>query len=169
MATTACVFRNFVNLTSRIATANFRNVNPQWPISCRLLSYTSQRLSVKKYTDKHEWVAIDGKIGTIGITDYAQESLGDIVYAQLPDVGAEFEQSDECGALESVKAASELYCPLSGTVSEVNPLIEDQPGLINQQCYDDGWLFKLEMSNLSEADELLDEEAYAAFVKQEQE
>ncbi|KAK7063102.1 hypothetical protein SK128_021242 [Halocaridina rubra] len=121
--------------------------------------------SDRKYTEKHEWVAVNGNIGTIGITNYAQESLGDIVYAQLPEIDAEFEQMDECGALESVKAASELYSPVSGKVTETNKAVEDQPGLINQSCYDEGWLFKLELSVPSEIDGLMDEAAYEKFLK----
>jgi len=138
------------------------------------LIYTTQKfrffstttfLEARKYTEKHEWVDLNGKIGTVGISQYAQDSLGDIVYAQLPDVGSDFAIMDECGALESVKAASELYCPLSGKVVEKNKEVEDTPGLINQSCYDKGWLFKLELSKPEEMDGLMDEAAYEAFLK----
>lgn len=93
----------------------------------------------RKYTDKHEWVAVDkAGVGTIGISKYAQEALGDIVYAQLPEVGTELAQKDECGALESVKAASEVYSPVTGKVTEKNAAVEDTPALINTSCYDQG-------------------------------
>jgi glycine cleavage system H protein len=96
--------------------------------------------SERLYSDKHERVQVKGSIGTVGISSYAQEALGDIVYAQLPDVGAELEQFSECGALESVKAASELYTPVSGKVTDKNTEVEETPGMINRHCY---WLFKL--------------------------
>lgn len=92
----------------------------------------------RKYTDKHEWVSVEGKIGTIGISKYAQEALGDIVYAQLPEIGTDLAQKDECGALESVKAASEVYSPVSGKVTEKNTAVEETPALINTSCYDEG-------------------------------
>merc|ERR1719391_53868 len=97
---------------------------PAWQNLARYLSTTQSLLSDRLYTKKHEWVAVEENIGTIGITDYAQEALGDIVYAQLPDVDAEFEQMEECGALESVKAASELYSPVSGRIVEINQNVE---------------------------------------------
>jgi len=111
---------------------------------------------------------MNGNVGTVGISNYAQDSLGDIVYAQLPDVGSEFAIMDECGALESVKAASELYCPLSGKVVEKNTEVEATPGLINSSCYDKGWLFKLELSKPEELNDLMDEEAYEKFLKAQQ-
>ncbi len=101
---------------------------------CESLSILVSRL----FTDKHEWVVLNGKVGTVGISDYAQKTLGDIVFAQLPSPGDEFKQLDECGALESVKAASELYSPVSGKVTEKNAKVEETPGLINSSCYDDG-------------------------------
>lgn len=94
-----------------------------------------------------------------------KEALGDVVYAQLPDVGAVLNKSDECGALESVKAASEVYSPVSGTVTEKNTEVEDTPGLINTSCYEKGWLFKVKLSNAQEVDSLLNEEQYEEFLK----
>jgi len=124
--------------------------------------YTLER----KYTKKHEWVQIEeNNIGTVGISTYAQEALGDIVYAQLPDVGSSFRQKDECGALESVKAASEIYSPVSGDVTEKNLDVEETPSLINTSCYDKGWLFKIKLAKPSELDELLDEKQYDEFLK----
>lgn len=124
--------------------------------------YTLER----KYTKKHEWVQVEeNNIGTVGISTYAQEALGDIVYAQLPDVGSSFRQKDECGALESVKAASEIYSPVSGDVTEKNLDVEETPSLINTSCYDKGWLFKIKLAKPSELDELLDEKQYDEFLK----
>ncbi|XP_046413059.1 glycine cleavage system H protein, mitochondrial [Neodiprion fabricii] len=117
------------------------------------------------YTDKHEWVEINGKVGTIGISHYAQDALGDVVYAQLPDVGSSISQEDECGALESVKAASELYSPVSGKVVEKNEAVESSPGLINSSCYEKGWLFKVELTNPDEIKKLMDEKTYDQFLK----
>jgi glycine cleavage system H protein len=94
--------------------------------------------SDRLYTNKHEWVTVDGSLGTVGISNFAQEALGDVVYAQLPDVGTDLSQKDECGALESVKAASEIYSPVSGEVVEKNTEVEEKPGLINTSCYDKG-------------------------------
>ncbi|XP_030762811.1 glycine cleavage system H protein, mitochondrial [Sitophilus oryzae] len=124
--------------------------------------------SEKLFTAKHEWVQVDGKIGTVGISDYAQEALGDVVYAQLPDVGTVVKQKDECGALESVKAASEIYSPLSGKVVEKNVAVEETPSLINSSCYDKGWLFKLELTNETELSELMKEDKYKEFLKTEE-
>ncbi|XP_068215247.1 glycine cleavage system H protein isoform X2 [Palaemon carinicauda] len=131
-----------LRLVSRCIRPNFclqrlPQITPSWQNVARHLSTTECVLGDRKFTEKHEWVDVTGNIGTIGITNYAQESLGDIVYAQLPEVGGEFEQMDECGALESVKAASELYSPVSGKVTEVNTGVEEQPALINQSCYDE--------------------------------
>lgn len=130
---------------------------------------TSIILEARKFTEKHEWVEMNGNVGTVGISNYAQDSLGDIVYAQLPDVGTDYSIMDECGALESVKAASELYCPLSGKVVEKNTEVESSPGLINTSCYDKGWLFKLELSKPEQLKDLMDEPAYENFLKAQHE
>lgn len=128
--------------------------------------HTSPRLLADRlFTDKHEWVLVDGKIGTVGISDYAQEALGDVVYAQLPDVGVQVKQKDECGALESVKAASEIYSPVSGKIIEKNVQVEETPSLINTSCYDKGWLFKLELSNTGELQGLMEEAKYKEYLK----
>jgi glycine cleavage system H protein len=119
----------------------------------------------RKFTKKHEWVAVEGNVGTVGISNYAQEALGDVVYAQLPDIGTSFRQSDECGALESVKAASEIYSPVSGDVTEKNSLVEDTPSLVNTSCYENGWLFKIKLVKPSELDDLLSEKQYEEFLK----
>ncbi|CAG9800176.1 unnamed protein product [Chironomus riparius] len=142
------------------------SIKPQLKIQARYLSISLSNCSERKYTKKHEWVQIEeNNIGTVGISTYAQEALGDIVYAQLPDVGSSFRQKDECGALESVKAASEIYSPVSGDVTEKNLEVEETPSLINTSCYDKGWLFKIKLAKPSELDELLDEKQYDEFLK----
>ncbi|XP_028159410.1 glycine cleavage system H protein-like [Ostrinia nubilalis] len=132
---------------------------------CELRHKYSSDASKRLYTDRHEWVTVDKDIGTIGISKYAQESLGDVVFAQLPDPGTKLKAGDECGALESVKAASEIYSPVSGTVTEKNNKVEDKPALINTSCYDQGWLFKLKLSNPEELQELMDDKKYEEFLK----
>lgn len=119
----------------------------------------------KKFTDRHEWVTVDQGIGTIGISEYAQDSLGDVVFAQLPDPGTKLTAGEECGALESVKAASEIYSPVTGVVTEKNGAVENKPGLINTSCYDKGWLFKLKLTQPEELEELMTKEKYEIFLK----
>ena len=114
-----------------------------------------------RYSEDHEWVKVEGNIATIGITDYAQKELGDITYADLPEVDDEVEAGDEFGALESVKASSELLCPVSGKVVEVNPELEDAPEKINEDAYE-AWIIKVEMSDPAQDDALLDAAAYKA-------
>nr|XP_021526727.1 glycine cleavage system H protein, mitochondrial [Aotus nancymaae] len=122
-------------------------------------------LSVRKFTEKHEWITTENGIGTVGISNFAQEALGDVVYCSLPEVGTKLNKQDEFGALESVKAASELYSPLSGEVTEINEALAENPGLVNKSCYEDGWLIKMTLSNPSELDELMSEEAYEKYIK----
>uniref|UniRef100_A0A8C5LB56 Glycine cleavage system H protein n=1 Tax=Jaculus jaculus TaxID=51337 RepID=A0A8C5LB56_JACJA len=122
-------------------------------------------LSVRKFTEKHEWITTENGIGTVGISNFAQEALGDVVYFSLPEIGTKLKKQDEFGALESVKAASELYSPLSGEVTEVNEALAENPGLVNKSCYEDGWLIKMALSNPSELDERMSEEAYEKYLK----
>ncbi len=114
-----------------------------------------------RYSEDHEWVKVEGNIATIGITDYAQKELGDITYADLPEVDDEVEAGEEFGALESVKASSELLSPVSGKVVEVNPELEDAPEKINEDAYE-AWIIKVEMSDPAQVDALLDAAAYKA-------
>ncbi|KAA0221729.1 glycine cleavage system protein GcvH [candidate division KSB1 bacterium] len=107
------------------------------------------------YTKEHEWVKIEGEVATIGITDYAQGQLGDIVFVELPAAGAETKQMQPFGTIEAVKAVSDLFAPLSGTVTEVNTALADKPESINQDCYGAGWLIKLKISNAGEQAALL--------------
>ncbi|XP_018318750.1 uncharacterized protein LOC108732442 [Agrilus planipennis] len=133
----------------------------------RLISTSKTTFAERFFTKKHEWVAVDGKIGTVGISKYAQDALGDVVYVQLPEVDSVIKQGDECGALESVKAASEVYSPVSGRVVEKNTEVEKTPSLINKSCYDKGWLFKVEIENEEETEELMTETKYNEFLKAE--
>lgn len=117
-----------------------------------------------RFTDQHEWVRVDGDIATIGITDYAQEQLGDVVFVELPEVGKELAAGDEAAVVESVKAASEVYSPVSGEVIDVNGEIEATPAGVNEDAMGDGWFVKLRLADASELDKLMDEAAYAEFV-----
>ncbi len=119
------------------------------------------------YTETHEWVAIEDGIATCGITDFAQDQLGDIVYVELPEAGSAVVAGEVCGVIESVKAASDLYAPVSGEVVEVNQDLTDAPELINKDPYGDGWLFRVKMSDPSETDALLDAARYEQFVVEE--
>ncbi|XP_066494066.1 glycine cleavage system H protein, mitochondrial [Tiliqua scincoides] len=122
-------------------------------------------LAARRFTDKHEWVSVENGIGTVGISNFAQEALGDVVYCSLPEIGTKLNKQDEFGALESVKAASELYSPLTGEVTEINTSLAEQPGLVNKSCYQDGWLIKMTVDNPSEFDELMSEDAYEKYIK----
>lgn len=114
-----------------------------------------------RYTQDHEYVRVDGQTGTVGISSYAQEQLGDIVFVELPAIGASFAKGDEVAVVESVKAASEIYAPVSGKVVEINERLSDEPGLINADPAGEGWLFRIEISDEGELEGLLDEAAYA--------
>ena len=119
-----------------------------------------------KYVTSHEWIRLedDGTV-TVGITDHAQDLLGDVVYVELPEIDSEVAVEDEIAVVESVKAASDIYAPLSGTVIEVNEALDDTPETLNSSCYDDGWLFKMKPSELSEIDNLIDAEAYSSEIE----
>ena len=114
------------------------------------------------YSESHEFVRVDGNYGYIGITDYAQHALGNVVYVDMPDVDDEVSAGEEFGAVESVKAASDLISPVSGTVVEVNEALDDQPELINQNAFEN-WIIKVELSDKGDLDNLMDAKAYAAF------
>ena len=117
-----------------------------------------------RYSEDHEWVRIEGDIAVIGISDYAQEQLGDVVFVELPEPGRAVAQGEEAAVVESVKAASEVCAPVSGEVVEVNEPLTDDPGLVNREPTGGGWFLKLRMSDLGEVEDLLDEAAYRAFV-----
>ncbi|MBP5689089.1 MAG: glycine cleavage system protein GcvH [Muribaculaceae bacterium] len=117
------------------------------------------------YSESHEFVKVEGDFGYVGITDYAQHELGNVVYVDMPEVDDEVEAGEEFGAVESVKAASDLVSPVSGTVVEVNEALEDEPGLINNDAFEN-WIIKVELSDKSELDNLMDAEAYKAFINE---
>ena len=116
------------------------------------------------YSESHEWVKVEGNIAVIGVSDFAQAEMGDITYVDLPDEGDEVEKGEDFGALESVKASSELYSPVSGKVVEVNSALEDAPELINEDAFEN-WIIKVEMSDESELESLMDAKAYAEIAK----
>ena len=116
------------------------------------------------FTEDHEWVDVDGDIGTVGITDYAQGQLGDIVFVDVPEEGKALTKGDEAAVVESVKAASDVYTPVSGVVLEGNSALEDNSGLVNEDAEGDGWFFKLTISDPSELEDLMDDAKYADFV-----
>jgi glycine cleavage system H protein len=119
-----------------------------------------------KYTKDHEWVRVEGDVGTIGISNFAQGQLGDVVFVELPEVGRVLEQGKEAAVVESVKAASDVYSPVSGTVIEANQALVDDPSLANSAPEGEGWFFKVTLSDSSQLDALMDEAAYAAFVEE---
>lgn len=115
-----------------------------------------------KYTKEHEWVRVDNSSATIGITDYAQHQLGDVVFVELPEEGDTTNKGEPLGVVESVKAVSDIYAPVSGEISEINSALKDAPETINTDCYDTAWLVKIDMATLEELDDLLTPEQYAA-------
>lgn len=117
-----------------------------------------------KYTEDHEWIDVEGDVATVGITDYAQNALGDVVFVELPDVGAEFSTGDEVAVVESVKAASEVYAPLNGAVVAVNEALQDEPALVNTSPTKNGWFFKIKLANAADAEGLMDQAAYDVHV-----
>ena len=118
-----------------------------------------------RYTKEHEWLRLeaDGTV-TLGITDHAQDALGDVVYVDLPDVGAQFSGNEAIGAVESVKAASDVFVPVDAEVLEINELLKDEPALVNEDCYGKGWFVRLKLSNVDDLNALLDAAAYEAFL-----
>ena len=120
-----------------------------------------------RYTNDHEWLKVEGHTATIGITDYAQEQLGDIVYVELPGESEKITKDATFGVIESVKAVSDCFAPVSGKVVEINDPLKESPETINEDCYGEGWLIRMEMSNPSEANGLMDHAQYKAFVEEE--
>jgi len=123
----------------------------------------------RRYTKEHEWVCVQNDLGTVGITDYAQDQLGDIVYVDLPAVGMQVKQLEKLGEIESVKAVSDLYSPVSGEVVEVNQGVNDKPELVNQSPYEEGWLVRLRLADPAELDNLLTAKQYDELIAQAQE
>ena len=119
---------------------------------------------MRYYTDEHEWIDVENDVATVGITDYAQGQLGDIVFVELPEVGALIEQGKDAAVVESVKAASDVYAPITGEVTETNAALEEDPSLVNSAPEDGGWFFKMTIADPGELDGLMDEDGYKAFV-----
>ncbi len=119
------------------------------------------------YTKEHEWISVEDGVGTVGITDHAQEQLGDIVFVELPEAGLEVGQGDEACVVESVKAASEVYAPISGEVVAINEAVGENAGLVNESAEGDAWFMKIKLSDTDELEELMDKAAYDAFVASE--
>ena len=118
-----------------------------------------------KYDEEHEWIRVEGEEGVIGISDYAQDQLSDVVYVELPEIGDSFERGDILAVVESVKAASDVYMPVSGEVLEINDALEDSPELVNQDPYGEAWFVRITIADPSELDDLLDADAYEAFLE----
>ncbi|KAJ2372263.1 glycine cleavage system H-protein subunit [Coemansia sp. RSA 2607] len=146
-------------------------------MSLRLLtkSFVSQRISpslfsrfyaTKKYTASHEWISVEDGVGTVGITEYAQNALGDVVYVEVPEVDTEVELDEVVGVVESVKSTSDIYSPLSGKIVEANEKVVESSKLINASPEKDGWLFKVKFSSQDEVDKLLDEAAYTKLIEE---
>jgi glycine cleavage system H protein len=117
-----------------------------------------------KYSEDHEWISIEGDVGTVGITDFAQEQLGDIVFIELPEAGTALGKGDQAGVVESVKAASEIYAPMAGEIVEANDILADTPETVNAAAESGGWFFKIKLADMTELDGLMDEAAYRAFI-----
>ena len=122
-------------------------------------------MSNLRFTDDHEWIRLEGDVATVGITDYAQEQLGDVVFIELPEAGTALEKGKEAATVESVKAASEIYAPLDGEVTEANAALADDPAMVNSDPEGEGWFFKMTLTDSSQFDDLLDEAAYKALVE----
>ena len=117
------------------------------------------------FSEDHEWIAVDGETGTVGITDYAQEQLGDVVFVELPEIGRTVIKGDDMAVVESVKAASEVYAPVGGEVVETNGALEDNPAAVNEDAEGDGWFVRLKLADAAELEDLMDAAAYAAFAE----
>ena len=122
-------------------------------------------MSELRFTKDHEWVRLDGAVATVGVTDHAQQALGDVVFVELPETGRELEAGEACAVVESVKAASDVYAPLAGRITEVNAAVVDDPILVNQSPDDNGWFFRIELDDPATIDELMDEAAYNALLE----
>jgi glycine cleavage system H protein len=120
----------------------------------------------RRYTKEHEWALVEGSRVRVGITDFAQDALGDVVYVDLPEVGASVKASTALGEVESTKSVSDVYSPVTGTITERNPLVEDRPELVNEAPYGDGWLVVVDAADLDEVEALMDAQAYRAFVEE---
>ena len=121
----------------------------------------------RRYTKSHEWIRLDGDVATVGISDHAQKELGEIVFVELPEVGEIFDANEEFGTIESVKAVSELFLPVAGEILELNKVLADEPGAVNEDPHGDGWLVKIKISSDAELDELMNASTYEKFIEEE--
>ena len=117
-----------------------------------------------RFTEEHEWISLEDDIATIGVSEHAQEELGEIVFVELPKLNKEVCQMDEVGTIESVKTVSSLFSPITGFITEINTELEENPSLVNESSYDDGWIFKIKLSDMNEVDDLMTAEEYQAFL-----
>ena len=122
----------------------------------------------RRYTKSHEWIRLDGDVATVGISDHAQKELGEIVFVELPEVGEIFDANEEFGTIESVKAVSELFLPVAGEILELNKVLADEPGAVNEDPHGDGWLVKIKISSDAELDELMNAADYEKFIEEEE-
>ena len=122
-----------------------------------------------RYDEEHEWIRVEGEEGVIGISDYAQDALSDVVYVELPEVGDVFDKGDVFAVVESVKTASDVYTPVTGEILEINEALEDSPELVNEDPYGEAWFVRISLDDASELDELMDAEAYKAFIEEQEE
>jgi len=149
-----------------------RRVGPKIPVFSRLVvvrSFETHNPSDRKYTKTHEWIKLEHGIGTVGITEHAAHALGEVVFVELPEVGAEHVAGDSFGAVESVKAASDIYLPVGGTITEVNKELENHPNLVNESPFEKAWITKIKVKSESEMTSLLTAEQYAKVLKEEAE
>jgi glycine cleavage system H protein len=123
-------------------------------------------MAVVRFTEEHEWIFMEGNVGTVGISIYAQGQLGDVVFVEMPEVGVSFNKGDEVAVVESVKAASEVYAPVDGEIIESNKMLEEEPAIVNSDAEGKGWFYKIEVTNLSDVDELMDRATYQTFVEE---
>lgn len=121
----------------------------------------------RRYTKSHEWIRLDGDVATVGISDHAQKELGEIVFVEMPEVGEIFDANEEFGTIESVKAVSELFLPVAGEILELNKVLADEPGAVNEDPHGDGWLVKIKISSDAELDELMNASTYEKFIEEE--
>jgi glycine cleavage system H protein len=126
----------------------------------------SRPTTTERFTKDHEWIRVDGDIGTVGITHHAQDQLGDVVFVELPETGRKATKGEAVAVVESVKAASDIYAPIAGEVTEVNAALADQPGLVNEDAEGKAWFFRLKVADAAELNALMDRAAYEAFVKE---
>ncbi len=124
-------------------------------------------MSGKRFMQSHEWIKIEGTLAIVGISDHAQDSLGDITFVELPELGKKVSAGDDVAVIESIKAASDIYAPISGIIAQVNETLEDSPEKINESPFDEGWLYKIKEFEISEIEKLMTEDEYATFLKNE--